>query len=338
MSTDLGSADRRGGPDVLTIGETLVALSAELGPMVTARTLTKSIAGAESNVAIGLARLGVHVAALTRVGDDPFGAEIVRTLRAEGIDTSAVTVDPVRPTGLMVKERTTSVTANVWYHRAGSAASALGPEDVDRAWDLLGPPRHVHVSGVTLALGDRPRAAVARLVARARDAGAGTSFDANHRRRLWSAADFLAAARPVCEAVADLLCSDDEAVLLTGRTDPDEALLEMAGWGPERVVVRHGADGSRGRQRSSSAESGAPCPAVVTRAVTQGPVVDVVGAGDAYTAGYLAEVLTGADLATAMATGAWAAGYVVSGQGDWEHLPQAVAWRARRAGEAMIDR
>lgn len=326
------------GPDVLTMGETLVALSAELGPMVTARTLTKSVAGAESNVAIGLARLGVRVAALTRVGDDPFGAEIVRTLRAEGVDTSAVAVDPVRPTGLMLKERPTSVTANVWYHRAGSAASVLGPDDVDRAWDLLGPPRHVHVSGVTLALGDGPRAAVARLLRRARDVGAGTSFDANHRRRLWSGAEFLAAARPVCGSVQDLLCSDDEALLLTGRTDPEAALAELAGWGPERVVVRYGADGSRGRTRSTRAGSGAPGPVVLTGAVTQGPVVDVVGAGDAYTAGYLTEALAGADLATAMATGAWAAGYVVSGQGDWEHLPQAAAWRARRAGEAIIDR
>jgi len=327
VSTDLIGPD---GPDVVTIGETLVALSAELGPMVTARTLTKSIAGSETNVAIGLTRLGLRVAALTRVGEDPFGTEIVRTLRAEGVDTAAVTVDPVRPTGLMVKERPTSVTANVWYHRAGSAASALTADDVDRAWELLGPPRHVHVSGVTLALGDGPRAAVTHLMGLARDAGAGTSFDANHRRRLWSAADFLAAARPICEGVRDLLCSDDEAVLLTGRTDPDDALAVLAGWGPERVVVRHGADGSRGRARSG--------PAVVTGAVTQGPVLDVVGAGDAYTAGYLAEVLAGADLATAMATGAWAAGYVVSGQGDWEHLPHAAAWRARRAGEAIIDR
>lgn len=326
------------GPDVLVIGETLVALSAELGPMVTARTLTKSIAGAESNVAIGLARLGVRVAALTRVGDDPFGAEVLRTLRAEGVDTSAATVDPVRPTGLMLKERPTSVTANVWYHRSGSAASALGPDDVDRAWDLLGAPRHVHVSGVTLALGDGPRAAVAHLVGRARDSGVATSFDANHRRRLWGDAEFLAAARPVCEAVQDLLCSDDEALLLTGRTDPERALGDLAGWGPDRVVVRHGADGSRGRTRSGPVRSGAPAATVVTGAVAQGPVVDVVGAGDAYTAGYLVEVLAGSDLSTAMATGAWAAGYVVSGQGDWEHLPHAAAWRARRAGEAMIDR
>ena len=84
MSTDPRAT---GGPDVLVLGETLVAFSAELGPMVTARTLTKSIAGAETNVAIGLSRLGIRVAALTRVGADPFGEEIVRTLRAEGVAT-----------------------------------------------------------------------------------------------------------------------------------------------------------------------------------------------------------------------------------------------------------
>jgi len=336
-----GPADRRGPgmtpdavdvrpPDVLTVGETLVAFQAEPGPMLTARALTKTIAGAETNVAIGLSRLGLRVAAVTRVGPDPFGAEVLRTLRAEAVDTRAVAVDAGRPTGLMVKERPTVDTANVWYYRAGSAAAALSPDDVDRALDTLGMPRHVHVTGITLALGDAPRAAVTHLLSRARAAGSSVSFDANHRKRLWDADAFLAACRPVAEQVDDLLCSDEEASLLTGRPEPVDALAELARWGPSRVVVRLGAEGALGRTADG--------PVLSVPAVAAGPVVDVVGAGDAYTTGYLAEILAGSGLSTALATGAWVAGQVVAAVGDWENLPHAAAWAARRSGRATVDR
>lgn len=320
----------RRGPDVLTLGETLIAFQAESGAMVTARTMTKSVAGAETNVAIGLSRLGLRVAAVTRVGDDPFGAEVVRTLRAEAVDTRAVTVDTARPTGLMVKERPTAATANVWYYRADSAAAALSPPDVDRALDVLGAPRHVHLTGITLALGEGPRAAVSHLIVRARSAGASVSFDANHRKRLWDTDAFLAACRPVAEQVDDLLCSDEEATLLTGCADPAEALDVLSGWGPRRVVVRLGEHGSIGRTAGG--------PLLSAAAVTAGPVVDVVGAGDAHTTGYLVEILAGADLRTALDTGSWAAGQVVAGVGDWEGLPSAAALAARRAGRRAIDR
>ncbi len=323
--TGTGSA-----PDVLTLGETLVSFQGEPGPLVTARTLTKSIAGAETNVAVGLSRAGLRVAAVTRVGDDPFGAEVLRTLRAESVDTRGVVVDPARPTALMVKERPTAVTANVWYYRAGSAAAALSPDDVDRALETLGMPRHVHLTGITLALGDGPRAAVTHLLSRARAAGSSVSFDANHRKRLWDADAFLAACRPVAEQVDDLLCSDEEAALLTGCADPEHALAALAGWGPRRVVVRLGADGSIARAADG--------PVVTAAAEAAGPVVDVVGAGDAHTTGYLAEILAGAELDVALATGSWAAGHVVAGVGDWENLPSPGAWHARRSGRRAVDR
>lgn len=333
---------------VVTLGETLVILAAEPGRLAMTRTLTKSVGGAESNVAIGLARLGLPVEAFTRVGADPFGEEIVRTLRAEAVGVGGIEVDPARPTAIMIKERPTAERANVFYYRAGSAAAALDADSVQRAWDgLAGPPRHVHLSGVTLALGDGPRAGAARLLDLAGAVGATVSFDANHRRRLWDVAEFRSTCLPVAVAVEDLLVSDDEALALTGRpvpprdADPDsvldqlvEALLELAAAGPARVVLRRGADGSLGALRTAT---GRP---VVERAtaVAAGPVVDVVGAGDAYTAGYLVEILGGADLATAMATGSWAAGYVVASLGDWEGLPDAAALADHRGGVRTVDR
>ncbi len=357
--------------DAVTLGETLVILAAAPGPLVTTATLTKSTGGAESNVAIGLARLGLRVEALTRVGADPFGAEIVRTLRAESVGVAGVEVDPDRPTGLMVKERPTADRANVFYYRAGSAAAGMDADSVQRGWDALdGPPRHVHLSGVTLALGEGPRRAADRLLTLARAAGATVSFDANHRRRLWDVAAFRRACAPLAAAVDDLLVSDDEALALTGREagpgghDEDvlrTALAELAATGPRRVVLRRGADGSLGTTPAG--------PVVAAAAVTHGPVVDVVGAGDAYTSGYLADLLApagrsavhtpaatpsagaavgadgGADpgdgaavLAAAMATGSWVAGHVVASLGDWEGLPDAAALAAHRAGRRLQDR
>lgn len=362
------------GPDVVTLGETLVILAAAPGPLVTTAQLTKSTGGSESNVAIGLARLGLRVEALTRVGADPFGAEIIRTLRAESVGVAGIEVDPDRPTGLMVKERPTADRANVFYYRAGSAAAGMDADSVQRGWDALdGPPRHVHLSGVTLALGEGPRRAADRLLALARTAGATVSFDANHRRRLWDVAAFRRACAPLAAAVDDLLVSDDEALALTGRGagpgghDEDvlrAALAELAATGPRRLVLRRGADGSLGTTPAG--------PVVPVGAVTHGPVVDVVGAGDAYTSGYLAELLApaggsaphtpvagaagtpagrgagapaGADpgdaaavLSAAMATGSWVAGHVVASLGDWEGLPDAAALAAHRAGRRLQDR
>lgn len=333
---------------VVTLGETLVILAAAPGRLAMTRTLTKSVGGAESNVAIGLARLGLPVEAITRVGADPFGEEIIRTLRAEAVGVRGIEVDPGRPTAIMIKERPTADRANVFYYRAGSAAAALDADSVQRAWDgLPAAPRHVHLSGVTLALGEGPRAGAARLLQLAGQVGATVSFDANHRRRLWDVAEFRATCLPVAVAVQDLLVSDDEALALTGRAapargaDPDTvleqlvaALLELVAAGPARVVLRRGAAGSLGALRTAAGR-----PAIEqAAAVAAGPVVDVVGAGDAYTAGYLVEILDGADLATAMATGSWAAGHVVASLGDWEGLPDAAALADHRSGTRPLDR
>lgn len=338
---------------VVTLGETLVILAAAPGRLAMTRTLTKSVGGAESNVAIGLARLGLPVEAITRVGADPFGEEIIRTLRAEAVGVGGIEVDPGRPTAMMIKERPTAERANVFYYRAGSAAAALDADSVQRAWDGLGAtPRHVHLSGVTLALGDGPRAGAARLLQLAEAVGATVSFDANHRRRLWDVAEFRSTSLPVAVAVQDLLVSDDEALALTGRSAPQpgadpeavfeqlvEALLELAAAGPARVVLRRGADGSLGAVRPAPGRPAMARAAVEqAAAVTAGPVVDVVGAGDAYTAGYLVEILGGADLPTAMATGSWVAGHVVASLGDWEGLPDAADLAQHRSGVRALDR
>jgi sugar/nucleoside kinase (ribokinase family) len=308
--------------DLLTVGEPLISLSAR-GRLPAARSLRKSIGGAEANVAIGLARLGMSAGYVSRVGDDPFGDEIVRTLRGEGVDVSRVQRSAQRPTGVMVKELRAPADVRVHYYRQGSAVTEL-----DAIGDVP-PARHVHVTGITLALGAGPAAAVGELLAAARAMGASVSLDANFRLKLWPLEDAVAAVREVLPRVDDVLLSEDEALATAGTVDLDDALRVLAGSGVARVVVRRGAAGAVGVSGGERVEVAAWC---------AGPPVDAVGAGDAFTAGYLFERLSGAPLQAAMETGTWAAGHVVAHAGDYEGLPDRADYDAWRGRSATVDR
>lgn len=308
--------------DLLTVGEPLVCLAAP-GRLTASRSLDKSIGGAEANVAIGLARLGLRAGYVSRVGEDPFGDEIVRTLRGEGVDVSRVQRSPQRPTGLMVKELRSPTDVRVHYYRQGSAATELG------AIGDVPPMRHAHATGITLALGPGPAAAVSELLAAARAKGASVSFDPNIRLKLWSLDAAVAAVRAILPRVDDLLLSEAEALAIAGTGELDEALRRLAGDGIARVVVRRGAEGAVGVCGGERIE---------VPAEAAGPVVDSVGAGDAFTAGYLFERLAGATFAAALATGAWAAGQVVAHPGDYEGLPDRADYDAWRGRTTTVDR
>jgi 2-dehydro-3-deoxygluconokinase len=312
--------------DVLALGEPLVCLSASPGRLEAARTLTKSIGGAEANVAIGLARLGLRAGYLSRVGSDPFGDEIVRTLRGEGVDVSLVTRSPDRPTALMVKELRSADDVRVHYYRDRSAATELTAAMVEAVWPGA---RHAHTSGITFALGPGPAAAARELLVAARRSGATVSFDPNIRLKLWSLDAAVDACRGVIALVDDVLLSESEAMAITGAGDVEDSIERLADLGVPRVVVRRGAAGAIGAAGTERVEIAAQ-PA--------GRVVDSVGAGDAFTAGYLFERLSGRPLAEAMATGAWAAGLVVAHPGDYEGLPDRADYEAWRGLRETVQR
>src|SRR5688500_2159427 len=128
--------DRPARIEVVTLGECLASLVATAsGPLAEASLFERHVAGAEANVAVGLARLGHSVAFVGRVGADGFGTAIVRRLRGEGVDVTHLASDPDARTGVIVRERRTVGAAEVVYHRAGSAGSRLATDDIDRAVD-----------------------------------------------------------------------------------------------------------------------------------------------------------------------------------------------------------
>jgi 2-dehydro-3-deoxygluconokinase len=293
---------------LVTFGETM-GLLVQNSPGVprSGEPMSFGIGGSESNVAIGVRRLGVAATWIGRVGDDPAGAMIARELRAERVD--AVTILDPAPTGLMLRWRPAAQRGRVEYYRRGSAGSHLSAADIPA--DLITRARVLHVSGITLALGAEPAAAGAHALAVAREAGVTVSFDLNYRRALWDEATAAPALTAAIRQADIVFAGVDEAAIVTGTNDPLEAALALEQLGPQQVLIKLGADGCLARINGATLELAAPRVAVL----------DTVGAGDAFAAGYLADLIAGAGpaerLATAVAAGAWA----VTVSGDWEGMP-----------------
>jgi 2-dehydro-3-deoxygluconokinase len=296
------------GAGLVTLGETMgLVVQNTPGAPRNGEPMTFGIGGSESNVAIGVRRLGVPATWIGRIGDDPAGAMILRELRAERVE-ALTTVDPA-PTGLMLRWRPAAQRGRVEYYRRESAGSHLCEADIPQ--ELIAHAQVLHASGITLALGSGPAAAVARAVSIAREAGVTVSFDLNFRRALWSEAEAQPALAAWVEQAEVVFAGADEAAIITGTRDPLDAALALEQLGPRQVLIKLGADGCLARIDGSTHELAAPRVAVL----------DTVGAGDAFAAGYLADLIAGAGpeqrLATAVAAGAWA----VAVSGDWEGMP-----------------
>jgi 2-dehydro-3-deoxygluconokinase len=147
--------------------------------------LKLDIAGAESNLCIGLSRLGVKTRFISRVGNDPFGERIRSALAQEGVDIQALVTDPEAPTGVFFREHLPDGQRRVYYYRKGSAASKLCPDDLRP--DLFYGTRIVHLTGITCALSPSCAAACQRAVELAHQVEALISFDPNYRPQLWEA-------------------------------------------------------------------------------------------------------------------------------------------------------
>jgi 2-dehydro-3-deoxygluconokinase len=300
------------GSGLVTLGETLGLLVAEdVGPLALAKGMRLSMGGAESNVAIGVSRLGVPATWIGRLGRDPIGDLVERHLIAERV--RAIVHRDDAPTAIMLRERRTSSTQNVTYYRHGSAGSHLCPEDLPAG--VVEGAGVLHLTGITPALGEGPAAAVREAMRRARAAGVPVSFDLNYRSRLWDAATAAPVFRELAAGADMVFAGDDEARIaleLDDKASPEKLAAALAELGPREVVIK------RGRRGATALIDGelVDVPAVPVHAV------DSVGAGDAFVAGYLVCQLTGRDpdegLRTAAVTGALA----VTVPGDWEASPR----------------
>ncbi|MFJ2171952.1 sugar kinase [Streptomyces sp. NPDC087851] len=295
--------------DLLAIGETMVMVTPRHGGGLSAdNTFVLRPGGAESNVAALMARLGHATAWAGAVGTDPFGDLITDTLRAQGVDVGLVRRDALRPTAVYFKHPTAEGT-QVFYYRTGSAATAMHTGDIT-AWRAR-PARVTHLSGITAALSGQSLDLVRHLVSD-RPLGPGTlSFDVNHRPVLWGAGRGAAELLDLARRSDIVFVGRDEAQALWGTSDASSvrALLPE----PAHLIVK-----------DAAVEAVAFTPEGVFRAPARTvEVVDAVGAGDAFAAGWLSGLLDGRDQETRLRLGHYAAAQVLLSPSDHAELPPA---------------
>lgn len=296
-------------PQLVTMGETMALLShPHTTPLRHAQALTLGLGGSESNVAIAAARLGIATAWIGRVGSDEFGEMILRELRAEGV-RPLCQVDPIRPTGVMLKAKRSSQNVHVSYYRTGSAGSALDDSDVNPA--ILKRARAFHTSAITPAISDSAADAVHKSIEICRAAGTLVSTDLNFRRALWSETEARDEFRWLASQSDIVFATEAEARIACGPGDPEALAVQLAALGRGKGVVK------RGEKGAVASIDGSTYTIPPIRVQT----VDPVGAGDAFAAGYLAATIQGLDTEPALHWAALMGAWSVATHGDWQGLP-----------------
>jgi 2-dehydro-3-deoxygluconokinase len=265
-------------PDVVTIGETMLRMTAPMGiPLETTSQLNVHVGGAESNVAIALSRLRTSAGWISHLTENPLGRRICNEVQAQGVDVSRVLWTRGDRVGTYFVELGRAPRPNrVVYDRSGSAMASINPDEVD--WAYVRAAKVVHLTGITLSLSSSCRELVARAVREAKAAKVAVSFDINYRARLWTAAAAAEALVPLLSQVTVLISTAEDAQALFGINGSTRAVAEAlrARFPCEVVAVTDGAQFAA----TSAGQT-------LERGGYKVDVVDRIGAGDAFAAGFL---------------------------------------------------
>ena len=303
------------GADVVTFGETMVLLEAGTsGPLRYVDTFTKRFGGAESNVAIGLAKLGHQSLWMSKVGQDEFGEFLIQKIRGEGVNTDYVKSYSGAPTGLYFKEMRRPGDQRVAYYRSGSAASFFNADDLDET--QIASAKILHLTGITALLSESCRQAMFKAIEVAKANGVLVSFDPNLRFTLMGQLGE-EGARQVMRDIAskaDLVMPGlDEAEWLYGTSDEMKIANLLFESGVKKVVIKNGGE------YSFFAEAGGDSGRIPSFEIKQ--IVDAIGAGDGFAAGVLSGILEEKSLEQAVHFAAAVGALVISSPGDVEGLP-----------------
>ena len=296
-------------PDLYTFGEAMALfLASDTDSVLTARTYTRSTAGAEGNVAVGVCRLGLSAHFFTLMGNDQLGSAVIGDFEREGVDLSGVKrVDSF--SSAMIRNPGTSAPVEATYLRKGAAASLMTPDDLDQ--EVISRSRWLHATGITCAISMSAAQTVAAGLDAARKYGIKKSFDLNIRRKLWSEAQARSVLEPLAKDVDLLIGGEDEYCAVFGTSDPQQALQIAASRGNALAIM------TKGPELLTYAVDGRFT--TVTPPVVQS--VDPVGSGDAFTSGVISGLLGGLSVADAIKQGTISGARVASQFGDWAGLP-----------------
>lgn len=298
--------------DVILIGEPIVILTAqELGDIQDVKDFTRSIAGAEINVAVGLKNLNHQVSYVTKLGGDPFGPYIENFLTEKGIDTSHVSYNMDTSTAFMLKGMTEEGDPEVVYFRKGSAAAFLTKEDIEAIpFDGV---KHIHVTGIPPGLSLSCREAIYAAIDKAKEAGIFITFDPNIRPTIWDTKEeMISVLNDIASRCDMILPGINEGKILVGSDDPDEIADFYLNMNAQSVVIKLGAEGAFVKTKDE---------VYVVPGFKVDTVVDTVGAGDGFAVGVISGILEGLTLRESVTRGNAIGSLQVTVQGDNEGLP-----------------
>jgi len=268
-------------PQVITLGEALIDfVSLESGVDVKdAPGFLKAPGGAPANVAVGLAKLGVEVGFVGKVGDDPFGHFLEETLRESGVDTSRLLFEPGVRTALAFVSLTAEGERSFSFYRNPSADMMLRSDEIDEGY--ISSARVFHFGSITL-ISEPSRSATLRAVEISGRHGLTISYDPNLRINLWpspgAAKEEILRSIPMCHI---LKVNEEEVEFLTGERDIERGSRKLREMGPTVVVVTLGKDGCLYNDGRNLLRAAAP----------RVKAVDTTGAGDGFVAGLLKGIL-----------------------------------------------
>ena len=298
---------------LILVGEPMGLLIAQTeGSLDSVKGYDLAVAGAEFNVAVGAARLEHKVTYMTKLGDDPFGKLIVNVLNENNIGSEFVTFSKERPTGFMLKGRTSEGDPDIFYFRKNSAASTLSAADVEKI--DLSQYTNIHLTGILPALSECAKEATFALMQKAKAQGLFISFDPNLRPQLWHSQEDMIETINKLSSYADLvLPGENEGKILVGTKDA-KAINEF--------YLKNGAGicvtkcSSKGAYVSTDKGEN-----YMVDGYTVKKVVDTVGAGDGFATGVITGLMEGLPLDKAVKRGTAIGAIQVMSRGDNEGLP-----------------
>lgn len=268
--------------EFITYGETMMAFSPDSpGPLRYSRCFFPKIAGAESNTAVGISKLGHTAGWFSRIGDDEAGKYLLNSIRAEGVDVSCVQTDPDRPTGIMLKELTAGGETRISYYRENSAFTTMQPSDIPVSY--FKGCRIFHCTGITPILSENSRETLEHILDLCEAEHIFVSFDPNIRRKLWKGRSYSDVLIRISQKSSCLLLGLDEAETLFQSRAPETLAGRLFRELPNLryLALKDGANGAY----VASDDKFLHIPPHPCRCI------DPVGAGDAFNAGFLAGLL-----------------------------------------------
>jgi len=297
--------------DVITIGDGMIAMCPkQKGPIIFSNSFERKIGGAELNVAIGCARLGLKSGWISRLGNDDFGKYILKTTRGEGIDISEVKLVDGYPTSVYFREVLSDGSSRSFYYREKSPTSTMNAKELNE--EYFKNAKVLHITGVFPSINMNNREVILEAVKLAKKNNLIISFDPNIRLKMWSKEEAKTYIDKLLPYVDILLIGDEEIEILLEETNIEKAIKTFHGYGIGKVIVKKGAKGAIGSDGENIYD---------VEGIKPKALVDTVGAGDGFAAGFLTALLKGETLENTIRFANAVGSLVVGVEGDNEGLP-----------------